>query len=273
MIKKIVFFFVIFSLCSFSLYVVACEKTAYKFIKNAGLYIVQVDLNKSIVVPYLSETLETVDVIAKKTGADVVINSGFFDAASKKTVSYILKNNKILANPEENENLTLNPEIAPYLDKIYNRGELRILKCRGEIKADIAFHSEDIVDGCELLNSTQAGPILLPDMDLEKEFFILKQDEKVVRDSIGVFRKTDRSLVAIKGDKLYLIITEENQPLTIYELREKLKKYNFDKALGLDGGGSVSLFAKGKTENFYQAREKNGASRPIKSSILIFSHQ
>lgn len=249
--------------------VCACGKN-YDIVHENGLYMVKIDLNSAKIEPYVADKLEILYVMAKKNKASVAINTGFFDAKNKKTVSFISKKSEIIADPSENENLTSNKNLKPFLDKIYNRGELRILNCKNKIKADIAYHFDAIEDGCELLSSTQAGPILLPDMDLEKEFFILKQDGKIVRDAAGMTRKTDRSLVAVKNNFLYLIITDEDNPLTIYELRDKLLEYKFDKALGFDGGGSVSLFVKQSDGDFYQEREEKGASREIKSSLLVY---
>jgi len=247
----------------------ACVKN-YDVIHENGLYIVKVNLNSAKVEPYVADKLEILYEMAKKNNASVAINTSFFDARNKKTVSYVIKNGEIIANPQENENLTSNKVLNPNLDKIYNRGELRILNCKGKIKADVAYHFDDIAEGCELLSSTQAGPVMLPDMDLEKEFFIVKQDGKIIRDAAGMTRRTDRSMAAIKDNFLYLIITDEDNPVTIYELRDKLAKYHFDRALGFDGGGSVSLFVKQSDGDFYQEREEKGASREIKSALLVY---
>ena len=242
----------------------------YEILHENGLYITKINLNSSKIEPYVSDDLETIFDIAQKTKAFVAINTGFFDAKNKKTVSFITKNGKILANPQENENLSNNPEIIPYLDKIYNRGELRILNCNNRIKADITYHNDPVEKDCLILNSTQAGPILLPYMNLEKEFFILKQNGKIVRDGAGMTRRTDRSMVAIKGENLFFIITDEDNPLNIFELHDKLKDYRFDKALCFDGGGSVSLFVKNNEKIFYQDREEKDASRKIKSAIIVY---
>ncbi|MCQ2958361.1 MAG: phosphodiester glycosidase family protein [Candidatus Gastranaerophilales bacterium] len=249
--------------------VFACEKP-YKLTHENGLYIVKVNLSQTKVIPYVSDKLETVDKIALKTGASVAVNTGFFDAKNKKTVSFITNNGEVVANPKLNENLINNENLKPHLDKIFNRGELRIMNCNGEVVADIVNHTEPFNAECKLLSSTQAGPVLLPEMDLEKEFFVLKKDGKIIRDGAGMTRKTDRSMVAIKDNYLYIIITDEENPLTIYQLRDKISKYNFDKALGFDGGGSVSLFVKQKYGYFYQDREEKGASRAIKSALLVY---
>ncbi len=267
-----------YSLCFLSLFIASillmnlafsCEKS-YKLMHENGLYIVKVNLNSAKIKPYVAEKLETIDVIAKKTNASVVINTGFFDARNQKTVSYIIEGENIIANPAYNENLIYNQNLKPYLNKIFNRAELRLIECNGKITANINLHNESVPDNCKLLSSTQAGPKILPDMDLEQEFFIVKKDGKIVRDSVGLLRKTDRSMVAVKGHYLYLIINDENYPLDIYEMKEKLEKYKFEQAMGFDGGGSVSLFVRHSDGIFYQDREEKGASRAVKSALLVY---
>jgi len=245
------------------------NKKPYSLYQNDGLYIVKINPNLTQIQPYVSEKLETVYDVAKQTNASVVINTGFFDAKNKKTVSYIKTNNNKILTPAENENLTSNPTLKPHLGKIYNRGEFRLYKCENTIVADITYHFDELKQDCTLLNSTQAGPIILPDMDLEKEFFITKENGKIIRDGAGLTRRTDRSLVAIKNNFIYFIITEKTSPLTIYELQKKLSKYKFEKALGFDGGGSVSLFVKESNKEFYQCREKENTSRPVKSALIV----
>lgn len=249
---------------------VQTDAFAQKVFHENGLYIVKIKLSANKIEPYVADKLETVYEIAQKTQAKVAINTGFFDGKNAKTVSYIRKNGIVLANPSLNENLTSNADLKPYLQKIYNRSELRILNCEGKIKADIVSHFSEVPNNCTILNSTQAGPRIYPEMNLEKEFFVTKKDGKIIRDSIGVFKRTDRSLVAIKGNFLYFIITDEQTRLTIPELAEKLKKYKFEKVLNLDGGGSVSLFVRNKDGIFYQAREKNNTSRAIKSALIVY---
>ena len=257
-------FFIAFTTTAF------VSKKAYSLYEAEGLYIVKINPNLTQIQPYVSEKLEIVYDIAKKTNASVAINTGFFDAKNKKTVSFIKTNDNRIFNPQDNENLISNPNLEPHLDKIYNRGEFRLYNCNNKIVADITYHHEPQKPDCTLLNSTQAGPVILPQMDLEKEFFVTIENGKVIRDGAGLTRKTHRSLVAIKDNFIYFIITDQNAPLTIYELQQKLSKFKFEKALGFDGGGSVSLFVKDNGKEFYQCREKEGASRPIKSALIVY---
>lgn len=234
-----------------------------------GLYLIKINLSDFIIEPYVVDSLETVDNIGNKTGALAIINAGFFDGVNGETISFIKKNGTVLANPKNNKRLINNLELAPYLDKIFNRAELRILNCNEKIIADITFRNSPLKKKCKLLSSTQAGPMLLPKMNLEKEFFILKKDKNIIRDSIGVYRKASRSAIGITKNDIYFVITDKNNPLTIFELQTKFKKIGFQKALALDGGGSTSLYLKTDNGIFYQAREKNNTSRKVKSVLLV----
>lgn len=243
---------------------------AVNVIRENGFYKVKINVSSAKILPYVSNSLETIEEIALKTGADIVINTGYFDAKNKKTVSFITNNGEILANPKQNENLFSNTSLQEYLADIYNRSELRILNCEGKQKVDIAQHFEKVPENCKILNSTQAGPMIYPVLNLEKEAFIKIENDRILRDSIGANRPCARSFAGIKNNYLYLMITDENTTLTLYELYEKIKFYNFEKVINFDGGGSVAMFVKNKKNIFYQFREKNNQARPIKSALLVF---
>ncbi|MCR4881510.1 MAG: phosphodiester glycosidase family protein [bacterium] len=254
--------------------VFACDRLP-KVVQKDGLYIVKINYENKYIYPYVATELRTVKDMALRSNAEVAINAGFFDAKNKKTVSYVTLNGQILADPTKNENLTSNEKLQPYLDRIFNRGEIRFYNCSGEKKVDITYHDDEYLPDCELTSSIQAGPILLPEMDLEKEYFVIERNGKILRDGAGLTRRTDRSMIGIKGKYLYIIITDENSPVTIYELQNKVKKLGLEKALAFDGGGSVSLYAKKKQyvklsdDYFYQDREEKGASRAVKSALIV----
>ena len=51
----------------------------------------------------------------------------------------------------------------------------------------------------KLIASAQAGPMLLPDLRLEEEFFVVKNAEgRVIRESASVLHKCARTLIGIK---------------------------------------------------------------------------
>ena len=160
-----------------------------------------------------------------------------------------------------------NKSLAPYLEKIYNRGEFRVLKSKNRIKYDIAYPNSPVEKGYELIHALQAGPIVLPNLDLEKEFFIVKKDKQIVRQSASVLNKKARTVIGLKNqeDNIYIIIIEQNSGMDIFEVKSLCKKLGLTKALNLDGGGSTSLHY--EDINITSENKPNG--RKIKSFLLI----
>ena len=60
---------------------------AVNVIRENGFYKVKINVSSAKILPYVSNSLETIEEIALKTGADIVINTGYFDAKNKKTVN------------------------------------------------------------------------------------------------------------------------------------------------------------------------------------------
>ena len=271
------FFICFFTILFFSVIVCgaiyACclnKDKQYSFFHKEGLYVFEFSLNGNLKLsPYVANGLESVETIAKNNNALFAINTGFFDAANKKTVSYIYQNDICLANPNNNENLLNNKILFQNFDRILNRTELRLYECKNKIVADIVQHNDILKSGCKLLHSTQAGPMFFPKNTMEEEFFVQFKNNTAVRDSVSLLIKKPRSFVGIKVDKLFFFITDENTSLTVYELIEKIKPYGLEKVMGFDGGGSVSMYVNDEKTDFYYSAEKGGISRPIKSALII----
>ena len=210
-----------------------------------GVYMVKVNNAPDYIIEPIvaNELISAKDVYAQDKNMKALINAGFFDPNNGKTISYVIKNKEIIANPLENERLIENPELQPHLDKILNRGEFRFLKCENNVKKyDIAYHNDAVEQGCEIENSIQAGPILDDRMDLEKEYFIaIDENNEIIRDSIGVNKKLARSAIAIRKNDVYLFVVTNENPMTIDELSTFLKKKKMQKALAFDGGSSTSF--------------------------------
>ncbi|MBQ3641659.1 hypothetical protein II906_07035, partial [bacterium] len=103
----------------------------YKIVQDPeGVYIIEVNTNQSKykLMPYYTDELSTNHSVYKETGARFVVNTGFFDPKNMKTVSYVTIDSDVVLNPEDNENLMNNKALKPYLNKILNRSEFRILK-------------------------------------------------------------------------------------------------------------------------------------------------
>lgn len=213
----------------------------------------------------LKEVLELNKAVA-------VINAGYFNHSNGESVSYVVDNNKIIADPTKNKDLMTNKVLKPIIDKILKvRGEFRILKKGNSITYNIA--NRNIFES-DIVSSLQAGPILLPFLDLEKEGFIIKNKSgEIIRDSISYSSKVARSAIGLKanGDVIFMSCSaKNNQGLTIKEEAELMSFLGCKKALNLDGGSSVSLVWKEeKILKTFIGKEKILPS--VNSSILVLA--
>ena len=134
-------------------------------------------------------------------------------------------------------------------------------------KYDICYPYNAIEKNEILLHSIQAGPIILPVMDLEKEFFILKDEKgKIIRESASVLQKRARSVVALKrnSNDLYFIIISKENPMTLPQWQRVLMSFGFEKALNLDGGPSTSVNFKD-----FEIFSSNKTPRKLKSFLIV----
>ena len=232
-----------------------------------GLYIIKINTKQYSVKPYIiEEGFETSENVFNNNKFELVVNGGYFDFKNKKTVSFVMKDGKVILDPQQNEHLSDNPSIKDYVDLIYNRGELRRLDCNGEIKYDILKHYDVVKEGCKITDSLQAGPILYPENKSDEEFFTKKDENgNLTRNAIQGNYKKPRTAVAIKNNNIYFIIATREYPMTLDEIAQLGKKHNFDKILNLDGGGSTSF-----TNKEYNIKsEANGTQRRVKSFLVV----
>lgn len=241
-----------------------------EFKKGAFLIEVKNEPSSLEVLPYVSETLETNKEVFEKTNAALVINGGYYDPSNKKTVSDVVINQKIVACAKLNENLVFNKKLQDNMDKILNRSEFRILKTKsGEIFYDICEHNKKIQKNCTLLHSIQAGPMLLPQLRLEEEYFVHRnpKTQKINGQSASVLSKRPRTILALKENDpgLYIIIYSVESPTNLIKAAEELKSMGFQKVLNLDGGPSTSLNY--KDYEIVSAFDENG--RRLKSFLIV----
>ena len=220
-----------------------------------------------------SETLITNREAHLKTGSLLTINTGFFDPKNQKTISYIVNDSIVEEDPLFNTNLTSNPVLRQNMSKILNRSEFRILDCDGKLKYEIAPHDTKLDFMCSIKTSAQGGPALLPNLRLEEEFFIVKNEEgKVVRESASVLHKVPRTLVGIKNlengtQEMHIFIVTNEHPMDIYEARDLCKSYDLDSAMAFDGGSSTSMNYKNISVISTQSNGDTG--RALKSFMII----
>ena len=245
------------------------DTSMYRIVQDPdGVYVVEILTSKSknMLVPYVSDTLETNHEVYKNTGAKLVVNAGFFDPKNQKTVSYVVIDGKVVASPTDNENLMQNAAIKPYMNKILNRSEFRILEdSYGNLKYDLAQHNEALPEGYTLKHSLQAGPMLFPELNLEDEFFILVKDGKIVSESASALHKYARTAIGIRENNVYLFIVTTKAPMNLEMLADLTRKWGMEKAMAFDGGGSTSF----DSQELHVISERNNEARKLKSFLIL----
>lgn len=217
---------------------------------------------------YSSDVLVTNKEVHDMSGAELTVNAGFFDPNNGKTISYVVSGGQTVEEPMFNENIFSNPVLRKNLSKILNRTELRIVECGNKYHYEIESHNTPVSFGCSIKESVQGGPLILPDLRLEEEFFINIENGKIIRESCSVLHKVARTILGIKdGDLHILVITDEN-PMDMYEVQAFCKKLGFERAMGLDGGSSTSMDYKDKYHVI--SLKGDGAGRKLKSFITIY---
>ncbi|WP_019506450.1 phosphodiester glycosidase family protein [Pleurocapsa sp. PCC 7319] len=230
------------------------------------------------VIPRLSGELQSLSDFVTLDSDRVVaaINGGYFDPINQKTTSFISQQSQIVADPRFNERLVDNPDLKPYLGKIFNRAEFRRYGCGEKTQYDIQLHSAPVPANCELLDSLGGGPGLLPTDTSVAEAFIAYQNDEKIRDAIGSDSLNARSAIAITGEGdiiLAMVAQNPDQPLnsgiSLPELADFLSGLGATKAMNLDGGSSASLYYNGQTFYGRVDKEGNQIKRPIKSVLLV----
>ena len=261
-------FFISFTILFLSASLVFANKITCEF--ENGIYHIVLPAGTNI--EFVStEGLKTNREIYEETGAKIVVNAGYFDPNNKKTISFVYNNGILLESPIENENLVFNDDIMENWCKVSNRTEFRITTKNNVISYDIVPHN-NIIYG-RLLASAQAGPMLLPKLQLEEEFFISKDENgNIKRQAASVLSKTARTLIGLKdGDVHIFIITNEN-PMTIEEARDLCVKYGMEKAMAFDGGSSTSLDYKVGEQEYHVTSigtPADDTGRKLKSFLVV----
>ncbi len=237
-----------------------------------GIYIIKINTStlKGELKPYYVVNLTTNYDVYKQTEARLVVNAGFFDPKNEQTVSYLTLDGKQILDPHRNKNLMENIHLQPYMDKILNRSEFRILQSNtsNEKKYDIVPHNEPCPQGYKIIHSIQGGPGLVPDIRLVEEFFVLTDKTgKIVSESASSLCKYARTLVGIKENNVYFVIASNTHPVTLPEAAEILQNLGMEKAMAFDGGGSVSIDF--RDEDAHIISDKEQTARKLKSFWIV----
>jgi exopolysaccharide biosynthesis protein len=232
-----------------------------------------------LVVPEVGE-LQTIFEFAQQDNVIAAINGGYFDPVNQKTTSFIIKDSQIIADPRFNERLVDNPDLKPYLSKIFNRAELRRYDCGDETQYDIQLHFSPIPSNCTLKASLGGGPNLLPEDSSVAEGFVAYKGGEKIRDAIGSEGLNARSAVGITASEdviLVMVGQQSQQPLnsgiSLPELADVLSELGAVKAMNLDGGSSASLYYNGQATYGRVDKEGNKIQRPIKSVLVVVTKE
>ena len=216
-----------------------------------------------------SEGLITNREAHQKTKANLTVNAGYFDPENGKSISYIVADSITSEDPRFNENLLKNPILRKNLDKIFNRTEFRILECYDDdkLRYEIVPHNTAVDFSCSIKTSAQGGPLILPELRLEEEFFVVKQDGEIVRESCSVLHKTARTVIGLKDGEAHILIITDEHPMDLFEVQEYCKKLGLERAMAFDGGSSTSLNYKDEIEVI--STKGDGAGRSLKSFMQV----
>lgn len=229
-----------------------------------------------LVTPTLSSKLDFLESFAQKHKAIAALNGGFFDPVNHKSTSYVVLQGKQVADPKQNERLINNPDLAPYLNKIFNRTELRRYLCGQNIRYDITQHDELVPKDCQLVDALGGGPGLLPDNTSVQEGFLDTANGKVIKDALGSNQANARTAVGITydGSMIWVMVAQKPETsttsgLSLPALANFMKTLGVEKAMNLDGGSSSAFYYRGKTLYGKVNAAGKQVKRPVKSVLLV----
>ena len=249
-------------------------------LENATVHVVTVPVFAPLSIQ-VADDLKSVAAFAEDlseagTPPKVVLNAGFFDPNNAKTTSHIVIDGQSAGDPAENEGLTSNPKMQPYLAQIFNRSEFRVYDCplvNMLTPYAIAAHNDPVPDGCNLVQSIGAGPQLLPTDTSEQEAFTQYENGDRVRDAIGSVYPNARSAVGIHKDGsavLMMVAQRLDAPgMTLAEVATFAESLGVTNLLNLDGGSSASLHVEGDLHLGRLNSEGVAIERPVKSVIVV----
>ena len=119
---------------------------------------------------------------------------------------------------------------------------------------------------CNIITSAQGGPLVYPQLRLEEEFFVVKKDGVVVRESCSVLHKTARTIIGLKNGEAHILIITDKHPMDLYEVHDYVKSLGWDRAMAFDGGSSTSMNYLNK---YNVISIGDGAGRSLKSFMVI----
>lgn len=224
----------------------------------------------------LAPSVDTLEGFAQKHQAIAVLNGGFFDPQNRQSTSFVVLQEKLVADPRQNPRLIHNPDLAPYLDQIFNRTEFRHYRCGETSRYEIARHQDPLPTGCRLVEALGGGPRLLPELTAVPEGFVTLVNGQVSRDPLGSRRANARTAIGLTADHSIVWVMAAQKPddpdhsgLSLQALAEFMQSLGVEQAMNLDGGSSSSLYYQGKTRYGKVNDRGQPVQRPVKSVLLV----
>ena len=215
-----------------------------------------------------SDSLITNKEAHQRAKAKLTVNAGYFDPKNGKSISYIVTDRNTTDDPLVNESLLSNPVLRRNLSKIIDRTEFRVVECsNGKRHYEIVPHKSSVDFGCNIITSAQGGPLIYPQLRLEEEFFVVKKDGLVVRESCSVLHKTSRTIIGLKDGEAHILIITDEHPMDLYEVQDYVKSLGWDRAMAFDGGSSTSMNYLNKYNVI--STKGDGAGRSLKSFLIV----
>ena len=241
--KKICLFLILSLVLSFC---PAIAKDKFEVINDTvGVYVFKINTKKygKKIRPFVTSKLTTPQKVYDDNCFDFVVNGGFFDVKTGKSVSYVTIDNELVTDVEDNIKLVRQLKAQNRLEKVLSRSEFRILENkRHKLKFDIAMHNDPIKKGYKIKHALQAGPMLYPTMDLVQEGFVVKENDVVKSQSVDILKRRERTALGIKGKYLYIVLFTKDHKVDAYEMRDYLsQELKLKKVMALDGGLSTAV--------------------------------
>ena len=212
---------------------------------TAGIYVFKINTKKygNKIKPYMTKKLTTPQVVYEDNCFDFVVNGGFFDVKNGKSVSYVTIDNELVADVEDNVKLMKHLKSQGRYEQVLSRAELRILENkRHKLKFDIAMHNDPVKKGYKVKHALQAGPMLIPTIDLVQEGFVIKENDIVKSQSVDILKRRERTAIGLKGKYLYVVLFTKDHKVDAYEIKNYMEQiFKVKKSMAFDGGLSTSV--------------------------------
>lgn len=253
----------------------------FKTANGSNVYLLVADLGRHDlqIRPVVNKTTATTTATARLTGALAAVNGAFFNLSNGESTSYITVDGIKVCDPTENKALTGNVKLKPFLETIFKRSELRVMKSKtGNIELAIAAHDTPIGQHKTLVHAIQAGPRLLPTLTATEEAFVRTEADGKLVDSVGVNKPAARTAVGItKNGKQVLLLCvaskrqdEFSAGLTLAQVAELMKRLGCVEALNLDGGTSTTMVVKSGDDSLKMVCGRDPETL-VKSALALFN--